>query len=350
MKTAYQITPQTLQAVARLRELQIVRQQAAELKQYGRVSTKSYEAEQAAIEFRNGDVHTLSLPIRKVAEWAKAVAAPLSVKFDPAGAVEFSAKRFGGTSQARFLSLSDADMSQAVVVESHGVEFELVGQPADETELEDLKRKLANIRKTAQASKELGIAREKHAAAWRTIRDAANRVSTAKEYLASHSLAEAVAQAVALRDAKRLLRVGNAELKEFHNLYRRTKPATIKLSAEDAVWMARYKAEYAIAHKKNWNRKRDALAIKMSNLYVDALAAMVSTQWPQFAEELYVYKTSEKFPLREPYVSISDYDISQYGTARRLVRHWPMERLSLSAPYMLARARLLRAQSAKTIN
>ena len=210
MTTNYQISPQTIQSIARLRELHVARAQAVELKEFGRIVTKSDEADSAAVEFRNGSVQVIPLPVKIINRWTQLLTGGTMNLTIESGAVLFS----NGGSQARFLVPNNTAAPERTIVVDAGTghEFKLVGATADETELAKIKTVLAAVRKTAKQENELRLAREKRNEAFRALRDAADRVTASRVYLSANSLASAVDSAKSLRDAHRLTRKWTATL------------------------------------------------------------------------------------------------------------------------------------------
>ena len=338
MTTNYSIDSKTLVAVARLRELHVARAQAAELKESGRVLTKADSAETAAIQFRNGSVVNVVLPASKIAKWAQLLpGGQARIAIEP-GSVTLS----NGGSQARFLTAEPtAQNGDPIPVDAGaGREFKLVGPTANETELAEIKRTLAVVRKTAKQANELRLAQKNYRSAFGNLRLAANRVTEARQYIAANSLADAVAAAKDLRGAKRLARLWTTTLRRYNP----ETPAGLPLTAEDQSWLAKWAKEYAVADKKGWHVKRFKIAMLATNLLVDAVGRLVAERFPIVADSLHLTHVREKFPNISAGVGIYNYDLQPYSTHRRQLRQWNSVRSELAVTYKLAAARLNKAQ------
>ena len=341
MKPNYQISSQTLVAVARLRELHVARAQAAELKESGRVLTKADSAETAAIQFRNGSVVNVVLPAKRISQWAALLpGGQARITIEP-GFVTLS----NGGSQARFLTAEPAPQNGDPIPVDAGTghEFKLVGATANETELAEIKRTLAGVRKSAKQANELRLARENYSKAFRALRDSANRVTEARQYIATHSLRSAVKTALRVRDA---VRMANAYSVTLGQLYRRGPEgiSTESLTADDKVWYATAAEQFTMADRKGHNRKRQAALVKLVNLLGPDMQARLELEFPVVADKVYFQRVSEKFPNQQPTLDIYTGDLRTYSTHRRQLRQWNSVRTELTVPYKLALARLCKAE------
>lgn len=332
----YTIQAKTLEAVARLRELHVARTQITELKEYGRVLTKSTEAVRAFVEFRNGSVTSASVPANLMAAWVATLPGEVQIVLE-----DHAVLLHQGGSEAKFWMDHSQQQSAPIVVDAgHGLEFKLVGEAADETELADIKKVLSEVRKTAKRSKELQSARKSYQKAFSGIRGAADHVSDARRYLSTHSLADSVADAKTIRDAKRVARQWTARLRQYNPEI----PADLPLSDEDKSCLTKWAAEYALADKRGWHVKRFNLAKLATNLLAECVATMIREKYPLVESDVNVNHIHEKFPNRPAAIEVYEYDHQQYSGARRTIRQWTAVREELAVTYKLALSRLHKAQ------
>jgi len=340
----YTIDKQTLQSIARLRDLQVARIQIAELKEYGFPLTKSEEANTAAVEFRNGSSELVVLPFKRVAAWAALL---------PAGAinvvVDEHAVRFSkGGSEVKFWR-STTPQSEALVVDAGtGSEFKLVGATADETELAAIKQKLAAVRKSAKHSKELGNAKANEREAFGELRQLTNRARANRQTIAEKPLAQAIADARTERTIRNQVRSLNQSIEAYWSR-KVNLPILDGLPTDAVARLTDLHDRRAASEKKQHVRKAEGFLVALGNDWVDSWKSALALRSPEvqfYAGRAAPYRNYSQRcrhmgrQSSTPSLSAHSFPNDGYTRARKQLRGQPAELARRTETYLLALGRL----------
>jgi hypothetical protein len=359
----YTIARNTLLAVAKLRELHVLREQAADIKEYGAPQVPAEFANVAVLQFNNGSVTQQVLPVKVLAKWVACLPADAKLHVEtsdstlrlsePAWAIADSAIR----SQVKLLTVSppwkDSGPAAISLDADKDGEFKL-SYAASDDELTKLKAEVATVRKSAKQSKELRIAHENEREAFHELRHLTENARSWRATVAAKPLANAVAEARVEQVVRREIRRLNRSIEDYWHR-EPVLPFTDGLADDIADHINDLHGDRYEAEKKGYNRKADKFLIELGNLWADSWQEVIAAKAAGIEAFAHHANIKTLHDIRRssglssysnpPSVGCYGFPNDDYSRARRNLRQYTADRVQRVTDYKLALARLRKAEN-----